>query len=404
MNEVITIIAMAEFSDVTAETTIQETGVFGTQEAIDNCESTVLPFDHPGGSHALAVRLPAELCEYEGGETLPAPYSAGVVENGSFQPFSSTEDFVPEDAPRQTTDMAQNENTAFWIETDSTALSFDNWRVFAADLSDRESRLLARSEDVIPGLFMPAPARLGLTSAGDRTYWNSYSPSPALQQSIEDKSVDPESLTMLDFVPTVYSVGQLGGDLQSEVIGAQDFSVLGEGLTYIATAVLDVTDRTLGSDNQSIERHFSKAIDSRTVSGVERLVQLNPDANGDYFLDQGITNLQVSGSKIAFSSASDIYLVDRNTHQVVQFAGDHLLGDDASVLIPEIVLTDSRISWIVYYNDQDQTKQTIYTSNLSGSDTKSIQVSSSTELLDNGTGLTYWTGGHADYRKVEWKY
>lgn len=403
-NEAMTSVAMAGFPNISSEVTIHKTGVFGTQEAIEKCESAIRPVDDSTGSYVLAVRLPAQLCEYDGGETLPASDTAGIVVGESFQEFSSTDEFVLGDAPRQTTEMAQNESTAFWIETDSTALDYDNWRVFAADISDRKSRLLSKSEEVIPGLFMPAPTKLRLTSKGERAYWNSFSPSNALQQSIEENSVDPESLTMLDFLPTIYSVGQRGGDLQSEVVGAQDFSVQGEGFVYVATALLDVIDMNTGSDNQPAVRHFTEAINSRTASGEERLVQLSPDSKGQHFSDQEITNLQAAGSMVAFSSSSDVYLMDQSNRQVIQFAKDFLSDDEASVLISEIVLTDSRISWIMYSNDQGGSKQTIYTSDLSGNDTKRIDVGSASGLLDNGTGLTYWTGDYAAYQKVEWKY
>ncbi|XBH22807.1 hypothetical protein V5R04_06215 [Jonesiaceae bacterium BS-20] len=212
---------------------------------------------------------------------------------------------------------------------------------------------------------------------------------------------------MLDFIPTVYSVGQGGGDLQSEVVGAQDFSMAGDGLIYVATAVHDVVDATPGAGKEPFVQHFTEAIVLRTASGEERLVQLNPDANGQYFDDQAIINLQAMGFMVAFSSSSDVYLVDQSTRQVIQFANDALAadaGDEDSMRITDIVLTDSRISWVVQINDQAGLKETIYTSDLSGSDTMSMQVSSATELLDNGTGLTFWTGSHDDYRKVEWKY
>lgn len=403
-SEVLTSVAMSEFSDISSEVTIRKTGLLGTQDAIEKCESVVRPVDYSDESQVLAVKLPAELCEYDGGETLPASDSAGIIDRGAFQAFSSTEDLVPEDAPRQTTDMAQNETTAFWVESDSTALDYDNWRVFAADLGDLESRLLAKSEDVIPGLLMLAPNKLRLTSKGERVYWNSFAPSSALQQSIEDRSVDPESLTMLDFVPTVYSVGQHGGDLQSEVIGAQDFSVEGEDLTYVATSILDVIDTSPGSNNQLLERHFTEGIDIKTASGAERLVQLNPDAKGQYSSDQEITNLQAAGSKIAFSSASDVYLVDRSSRQVMRFAKDLPPGDEAFVLTSEIVLTESQISWIVYSNDQEGPKQSIFTSDFSGTETKRIDVGSASELMDTGAGLTYWTSDYDVYQKVELKY
>lgn len=117
----------------------------------------------------------------------------GVVEDGSFDPFTTTQDLVPADKYRQGVFGAVDEDTAVWVETPSADAFASNWRIFTGSVKDGTVSLLAQSEDVWDTDALPLTSGEPVPVIADsRVYWATTTEGnePRLGSNVVSKALD----------------------------------------------------------------------------------------------------------------------------------------------------------------------------------------------------------------------
>jgi len=287
----------------------------------------------------LASRTPAAvICTYNGGETLPASDDVGILANGKFNAFSSTSNLVPNDAPRQAYDFAFDGDSVYWLETESTSLYFDQWRIFTANLSDKKSKLLLKAEDGL-GLNSPLPAvyQTHLTVKEGRLYFQSMIPTSQYFEKVEQGAIDPEGWEDGDFQQGLLSVKTDGSDVRMAGENIAEYAFLDNAIVYSKYATGQVgtlsPEGTRDTQNDSVVTGIYSA-----SNGSEKLlVEDSGMPDGSYYAENRIHNLHTSDGLLVFTRDSTLYVLNTKDQNVQLLDVASLSMDDETGYTPNIV-------------------------------------------------------------------
>lgn len=291
------------------------------------CFDAVVPYGSIDESTTMAVLTPAEIrCEYDGGEELPTSTRTGLVVQCDFEPFDSTEGLVPGDSPRQTYDMASDDKNVYWLETASTSLSHDEWRLFSADIETGSSRLLLTAEEGL-GLQGPLPvtAKTNLTYRDGRLYFLGYFPTEQYFAKADRGEVDAEGWEEGDFVQGVLSVKTDGTDLTIAGESIFDFGFNKEHITYIKFGPSTLSFLTPEGGREQTQADVPGYIAMSAGETESVLVEDTGFSDGSFHSEMTIANFRADEDSIVFTRGVTAYVLDVLT-------GDAAIVDVAQIL------------------------------------------------------------------------